>query len=210
MISVLVAKFLSAGAVAQAAAGAGVVVVLTAGAGTAGVLPGDLQTAYSSLTGSEQTLDDPADTGGSVPGEGEPADPTVPSEEEEGIEPAEPVEPLLPAEPTDEEMAEAWAAEGELVRSQEDFKAWLARGKEQGWVTGKAVSAAAHARNEARKAARDGVEDDAGETPVAEVPVSGTTGEVADEPEVEVESDDDASGNGGGKHKGGGKDKGRG
>jgi hypothetical protein len=69
ILSALLAKFLSAGAVAQAAAGAGVVLVAVTGAGAAGVLPGPVQETVASavetvtpfdLTGDEETPDEPA------------------------------------------------------------------------------------------------------------------------------------------------------
>ena len=201
IVPALIAKFLSAGAVAQAAAGAGVVVVVVTGAGTAGVLPGDTQDAFSDLTGISEPAEEPADEllppteGGEEPVEDDGSldvtDPTLP---EDGA-----------VEPTDAELAAAWVEAGTLVTSQEDFKAWLAEGTENGWVTGQAVSAAAHARNEARKAARDGVEDEPVENPEVEAP-GVEAPEESDEPEVEVESDD-APGNSGGK--GGGKGNGR-
>ena len=49
----LIAKFLSAGAVAQAATGAGVVLVAFTGAGAAGVLPDPVQDTFTSVVGSE-------------------------------------------------------------------------------------------------------------------------------------------------------------
>ncbi len=205
IVPVLIAKFLSAGAVAQAAAGAGVVVVVVTGAGTAGVLPGDAQTAFSDLTGIEQTAED--ETTGETPVEEELADPAeLPEDEvvEEVVEEPVAEEPVV--EPTEAEAAAAWAEAGKLVTSQEEFKAWLAEGNANGWVTGQAVSAAAHARNEARRAAEDVEETPEEESP--EVPEE----EVADD-DVEVESSDDdgpgnSGGNGGGN--GGGKAKGRG
>ncbi len=207
IVPVLIAKFLSAGAVAQAAAGAGVVVVVVTGAGTAGVLPGDAQTAFADLTGIEQSEEDPETTGETPPAEEELADPAeLPEDEvvEEVVE--EPVveEPVV--EPTEAEAAAAWAEAGTRVTTQEEFKAWLAEGNANGWVTGQAVSAAAHARNEARRAAEDVEETPEVESP--EVPEE----EVADD-DVEVESsDDDGPGNSGGNGKGngGGKAKGRG
>jgi hypothetical protein len=49
----LLAKLLSAGAVAQAATGAGVAVVIVASAGAAGVLPDPVQETFSSIVGTE-------------------------------------------------------------------------------------------------------------------------------------------------------------
>jgi hypothetical protein len=206
IVPALIAKFLAAGAVAQAAAGAGVVVVVVAGAGTAGALPEDAQTAFSDLTGIGETTEEPTDVllppteevVTPVEGDGslDPTDPTPPVAEVPGTTDDEPVEPV---EPTDAEKAVAWAEAGEMVTTQAEFKAWLAEGKENGWVTGQAVSAAAHARNEARKAARAGAEDTE-ETPEVEAPEVETPDEDADEQEDETEVED--SGKGGGKDSG--------
>jgi hypothetical protein len=60
----LLAKFLSAGAVAQAASGAGIALVAFTGAGVVGVLPGPVQDSFSSVVGSETAAEDttgPAD-----------------------------------------------------------------------------------------------------------------------------------------------------
>ncbi len=98
IVPALIAKFLSAGAVAQAATGAGVVVVAVAGAGTVGVLPGETQETFSDLTGINETVDQPVDDltdpEGTEPTEGgdlaDPTDPTliepVEGEGEEGTE----------------------------------------------------------------------------------------------------------------------------
>ena len=226
----LIAKFLSAGAVAQAAAGAGVVVVVAAGAGTAGVLPEDAQTAFSDLTGISEVAEEPADpvlppVEEEVEDDGslDPADP-APIEEDTDEVVEEPVveEPVV-AEPvveepavelTDAELAAAWAEAGKSVKTQADFKKWLAEGRDNGWVTGQAVSAAAHARNEARKAARNGGEDTE-ETPEVEAPEApeegAGDGAGDDEQETEVESDDDDRSTGKDSGKGGkGKSKDRG
>src|SRR5689334_20373517 len=56
----LIAKFLSAGAVAQAATGAGIVLVAFTGAGSAGVLPGSLQHGFATVADEiGVTVDDP-------------------------------------------------------------------------------------------------------------------------------------------------------
>jgi hypothetical protein len=51
----LLAKFLSAGAVAQAASGAGICLVAVTGAGAAGVLPGPVQETFTSIVSSDST-----------------------------------------------------------------------------------------------------------------------------------------------------------
>ena len=53
----LLAKFLSAGAVAQAASGAGIALVAFTGAGATGVLGDDVQTTIASAVGAEDTTD---------------------------------------------------------------------------------------------------------------------------------------------------------
>ena len=78
IVPALIAKFLSAGALAQAATGAGVVVVVAAGAGTAGVLPDGAQDTFSELTGISQTADEAGDELAAPvvqPVEGQPLDP---------------------------------------------------------------------------------------------------------------------------------------
>jgi uncharacterized membrane protein YgcG len=67
----LLAKFLSAGAVAQAASGAGICLVAFTGAGVVGVLPGPVQDTFTSVVGLETSdegtsQDDPAPTGDEV------------------------------------------------------------------------------------------------------------------------------------------------
>jgi hypothetical protein len=55
----LIAKLLSAGAVAQAATGAGIVLVAFTGAGVAGVLPGTVQDTFTSIVSDETATDEP-------------------------------------------------------------------------------------------------------------------------------------------------------
>jgi hypothetical protein len=119
----LLAKLLSAGAVAQAATGATVVVVAFAGAGAVGVLPGPVQDTFTAIVSDETEVT---------------AEEEVPLEEtpvvEEPVE--EPVEELPveevpvpvdevpvdePVEPTAEEVVDAWMDE-EIVGS---FGAWV-------------------------------------------------------------------------------------
>jgi hypothetical protein len=202
IVPALIAKFLSAGAVAQAATGAGVVVVVVTGAGTAGVLPEDAQETFSDLTGINETVEEPTDDLTEVTepvDDGELADPTeVPEVEVPESEETE-------SESEDGELtAEAWAENGPAVG--QSFGEWVAQGANNGWVKGAIVSDWAHKRNEARKAARDGVEEieDAEETEAPEVE-DGT--EDGQESEVESTDDGDDSGKGKGRGKGrGGRD----
>ena len=224
IVPALIAKFLAAGAVAQAATGAGLAVAVVATAGTAGVLPGETQEAFSDLTGIEETVEGPVeeelppadgveDGGVEDGGDGsvDPGDTTLVDGDTEEIVVEAPPAPEL----TDAEAAALWAEEGTTVTSQAEFKAWLALGKENGWVTGKAVSAAAHARNEARKAARDGAAEDSEETPEIETPetpeeLEGEDGDDDSEAGFEAAEDEGGSKGDSGKGKGGGKGKGRG
>jgi hypothetical protein len=99
----LLAKILSAGAVAQAATGAGIVLVVATGAGATGVLGDDVQETVTSVVGitSEETTEDDV-----VAVEDE-------TETETEIEPTPVVETTAPAEPTEGEFdALAWAADG--------------------------------------------------------------------------------------------------
>ena len=208
IFSALVAKLLSAGAVAQAATGAGVVVVVVTGAGAAGVLPEDAQETFSDLTGINETVDEPTDDVVTEP------EPTTPIDDGEAADPTDPAVEVPEGETedgTDDEgeddgeaaeltAEEAWAQNGPAAG--QSFGEWVAEGAGNGWVKGQIVSDWAHKRNEARKAARQG-SDDSEQTPEVEAPEA--------EDEFEAESDDDSrsgKGKGNGKGKGGGKGRG--
>ena len=82
IVPALIAKFLSAGAIAQAATGAGVVVVVVTGAGEANVLPGGAQETFTDLTGINQAADEAGDELAppvAQPVEGTPVDPADPA-----------------------------------------------------------------------------------------------------------------------------------
>ncbi len=184
----LLAKFLSAGAVAQAATGAGVVVVAVAGAGTAGVLPGPAQDTFTSLVSDQEVTETPEDV------TGEPTDPIDPVDDGEAADPTEvPAVPeldedveedLVPADdaeqPTErEQWAEKGPAEGQ------SFGSWVAEGARNGWVDGTTVSEWAHKRNEERRRA---AEDDGSSNGVVESPAGPADGdgtEVANAPEAD-------------------------
>src|SRR4051794_14908033 len=108
----LLAKILSAGAVAQAATGAGIVLVVATGAGATGVLGEDVQETVSSVVGTTSE---------------EPAEDAVAAEDETtetGIEPTPVVETTAPAEPTEAESdPEAWIEKGPEGYS--SFGAWV-------------------------------------------------------------------------------------
>ena len=141
IVPALIAKFLSAGAIAQAATGAGVVVVVAAGAGTAGVLPAGAQDSFSALTGIGETVDEPVDDVTEPVIEpvddGDSADPTQLPETEAGETDAEAFD------------AATWLEEG--PDAYETFGAWVSEGahnkdalKEADLRFGAIVSAAAH------------------------------------------------------------------
>lgn len=203
IVPALIAKFLSAGAVAQAATGAGVVVVVVTGAGATGTLPEGPQETFDNLVGTTETVEEPApditdtdgeDVAGEEPEMTDPAAPPVLSEEEGEEETV--------VELTDADAAEAWAEAATGITTQKAFKEWMAVGKAKGWVNGQAVREAVHARNAARKADRETDETEVDETEVEETEVEDT-----DENETEVESSDD---DGDDDRKGKGKGKGRG
>ena len=203
----LIAKFLSAGAIAQAAAGAGVVVVVTAGAGTVGVLPDDAQTVFSDVTGIAEVDEEP--TGEPLPPteevvtpvEGDPSDPLDPADPT----PTDPLEPTEPAEPTpvgedledpadDAELTrDEWAAEGPAEFR--NFGQWVSYGAARGWNHGGVVSYWAQRKND-----RDVEQPEETETPEApEAP------EDDSDDDSEVASDDGdrpGKGNGNGRGKG--------
>jgi hypothetical protein len=135
---VLVAKFLSAGAVAQAAAGAGIVVVAVTGAGAVGVLPDPLQNTVAT----EVETVTPFDVeGGEVAPEDEAVVDESPTEEEPATEEPATEEPAT-EEPATEEpaveipvedsafSAEAWALEG--PDAYPSFGAWVSEGARHG------------------------------------------------------------------------------
>ena len=117
----LLAKLLSAGAVAQAATGATVVVVAFAGAGAAGVLPGPVQDTFTSIVSDETE---------------------VPVEEEPLVE--APVEEVPVEEaPADEMLADETSAEGTAeLTAQAVVDAWMTA--EIDGTFGEWVSAARH------------------------------------------------------------------
>jgi hypothetical protein len=133
----LLAKFLSAGAVAQAASGAGICLVAFTGAGAAGVLPDPVQETFSSVVGTETA--------------GETAVPADPTGTDTGTVPATEVEdPALgtPAvvAPTDLTL-EDWA---KGPAPDQSFGDWVSDGARHGYADGKTISEWAHARNEDR------------------------------------------------------------
>ena len=201
----LLAKILSAGAVAQAATGAGVVLVVATGAGATGVLGDDVQDTLTSVvapseeeevTTQDETLAD---------------DQTLSTDPGAVLTPA--VETTVPVEPTDAEDAEAvqarveaWVLEG--PDGYGSIGEWVSEGKKDGqvkaWLRGNGVSFGSVVSGWANGKGVDeevlaalGLNDDG-----LDDPADGTT-EVTPEPETvdSTQTDDSTSDRGNGKDK---------
>jgi hypothetical protein len=213
---VLLAKFLSAGAIAQAATGAGVAVVVVAGAGAVGVLPDPLQNTVSSVvetvtpfelpTGEEPVVEEPMTE-----------EPVV---EEPVVEEPVAEEPVEDAAFDPEAWVEAGPAEGESFGTwvsasahNPELREWL---RAEGRNFGSMVSEWAHKKGlDDQDLVEEGVDlDDLTEEPTTE-PGDDET-EVEPTPEVETETADDgatdkhSNGKGNGKSAGHGNGKGNG
>jgi hypothetical protein len=126
----LLAKLLSAGAIAQACTGAGVAVVLVTGAGAVGALPDPVQNTVSSVVGAVTPFDLPSGEGtdGDEPAIDEPVveEPTAeePAVEEPAVEEPEAEQPVV------EDPAafdpEAWAGDG--PQDGQTFGQWVSLG----------------------------------------------------------------------------------
>jgi hypothetical protein len=215
---VLIAKFLSAGAIAQAATGAGVAVVVVTGVGAVGALPDPLQNTVSSVVETVTPFELPT---GEEPVVEEPVveEPVV---EEPVVE-----EPVV-EEPVVEDAAfdpEAWVAAGPA--EDESFGAWVSASAHKTelreWLRAEGRTFGSMVRDWAHKKGMDdedlaeaGVDlDDLTEEPVTEPVEEETATEPAPEAETEA-ADADATdkksngkGNAGGKSTGNGKGNGR-
>jgi hypothetical protein len=137
----LLAKLLSAGAVAQAATGAGVAVVIVTSAGVAGVLPDPVQETFSTIVGTETDETGTVDPAPVDEGTEPPADTTnTETDTAELPEVADATPPTL----------EEWQ-EGPPADSDQAFGAWVSEGARLGYVDGATVSRWAHERNERRR-----------------------------------------------------------
>jgi hypothetical protein len=203
---VILAKILSAGAVAQAATGAGIVVVVVTGAGAAGALPDPLQDTVATVVETVTPLELPSTDDDQAPDEEapetptDPADPAVPVDDtDEGDEADEPDEAEL--------TLEEWEAGPDPEQS---FGSWVSSGARLGYVDGATVSKYAHLKKR-------------GET-VPATPTAPPT-EPADDADTEIGDDSDEteaqsstrgagngkkSSNGNGSGKGNGKGSGKG
>ena len=200
---VLLAKFLSAGAVAQAATGAGLVLVVATGAGATGALGENVQDTLTSVVGvtSEEATGDATVDGENATTETE----TTPV-----------VETTAPAEPTEGQFdPEAWEANGPEGYS--SFGAWVSESAHntelKDWLRAEGRNFGSMVREWAHKKglddadlAEEGVDlDELTDVPTTE-PVSGET---ASEPETEdagtqVTTTERAGGSGNGKSAGAG------
>ena len=140
----LLAKLLSAGAVAQAATGATVVVVAFAGAGAVGALPDPVQDTFATVVAEITPLEPPTSE--------ETSDETSEETTEETTEEVLPEEAVVEeveetdvsAEVTDAELVEAqvkaWALEGPKGES---FGAWVSQGSNagvKGWLRARGMT----------------------------------------------------------------------
>ena len=192
----LFAKFLSAGALAQAATGAGVVLVVATGAGATGLLGEDVQDTVSSVVGaSDETADEAASEDTTVVAD-ETTDPGA-------VEtPAVSTEVPVEAELTPEEWIASGPAEGQkfgdwvsLSTHNPELREWLrAEGKTFGsmvrdWANKKGMDDA--------DLVEEGVDlDDLTEEPTTE-PVTDVTDDTDATDDTEVASTQGGRGNGG-------------
>jgi hypothetical protein len=181
LIPALIAKLLSAGAVAQAATGAGVALVAFTGAGAAGVLPDPVQETFSSVVGTastEQTV---------------PAEDTTPATATPESTPAEdPADATAVVGDNGELTLDRWE-DGPLPG--QSFGDWVSEGARHGFTDGDTISDWAHEledkqhdgnwndddqRDEGR---RHGTTAPAAPTPTA--PTSGAEHQHSEAPEAE-------------------------
>jgi hypothetical protein len=133
----LLAKFLSAGALAQAASGAGIALVAFTGAGVAGVLPEPVQETFSSVVGTEAVSDEPTAPEDATGTETDDVTGDVTGEDTSDV-----VAPAGDPEPTDAFELDPSKSFGEQISGR----------VVHGEIDGRKVSDWAHDRNEQRKA----------------------------------------------------------
>ena len=125
----LLAKFLSAGAVAQAASGVGIALVAFTGAGATGMLGDDVQTTLTSVVGAADETTGEVSTQDETPAVETPAVET-PAVETPAVE--------TPAPADTEFDAKAWALDG--PSDTESFGEWVREAARAGQVDGAVVS----------------------------------------------------------------------
>jgi hypothetical protein len=154
----LLAKILSAGAIAQAATGAGIVVVAVTGAGVAGVLPDPLQntvaTVVETVTPMTLTNEDDETAEDETPTEPITAEPIEESTDESTDETTD--ETTDPETGTVEDPAPALTLEDweKGPDAEQSFGSWVSEGARHGYVDGATVSKWAHERNAQRRGER--------------------------------------------------------
>jgi hypothetical protein len=208
---VLLAKFLSAGAIAQAATGAGIVVVVVTGAGAAGVLPGPVQDSFSEIVGSETAPQAPAPEVPQAPAPEVPAtvadDSAVAPEPETGADTAvvEPVDTTADDDATTQLTLAEWSAgpvEGQ------SFGEWVSFGAKCGYVDGQIISREAHERHIDWKQDDTDESDDAGSatggTESSDDSSTGAAGAYDREDDGDRNRGSNGNGNGNGTHGGNG------
>jgi hypothetical protein len=179
----LIAKFLSAGAVAQAASGAGVVLVVLTGAGAADVLPEPVQDTVATVVETVSPLELP-DSGDAT--EGTDSDGAV---EGDGSEPTETEAPVTDAPVTDAPVTDAPVTDAPDPAEPTAANGLGQRVSEQahnGGVDGQQVREWAHTRNDQRRG-----------TPAPTAPAAPTTAAPDDSVEDEDATDQQKAGSGG-------------
>ena len=140
---VLIAKFLSAGAVAQAATGAGVVVVAFTGIGAAGALPAPVQDTFATVVETVTPLEAPtSDETADAVADGTVVEEVIVTEPTEEVAETEPTEEVTETVLTEEQQ---WAEEGPAAG--QSFGSWVSEGARRGWVDGKVISEWAHKKH---------------------------------------------------------------
>jgi hypothetical protein len=196
----LLAKLLSAGAVAQAATGAGVAVVIVTSAGAAGVLPDPVQETFSSIVGTETEQTDTVDSAPVEDGTTDEVTDTTDTTDTETDGTETDGETPLDSAATPPTLEE-WQ-QGPDSESDQDFSAWVSEGARLGYVDGETVSRMAHERNERRR--NGDLEDDETTTPETGEDVTEAEDGEGDVTVQEDAGDDRRHGNGNGRGNGNG------
>jgi hypothetical protein len=227
ILPALLAKLLSAGAVAQAATGAGVVIVVATGAGATGVLGDDVQdTIVGVVASDEQTATDDAsdittDTTTETVTDETTTDTTADAGDVEGTQGEE----SLPVEVEEELDPEAWVEAG--PEGYASFGAWVSKSAHnpelREWLRAEGKTFGSMVREWASKKgvteeelAEEGVDlgaltDETGSVPVTEEPAEGEEPtEVAETEDQDGDRGGRGNGNGGGNGGGNGNGNGNG
>jgi hypothetical protein len=213
----LLAKILSAGAVAQAATGAGVVIVVATGAGATGVLGADVQDTIVGVVASDEetATDDATDTTTATETDETTTDTTADAGDVEGTEGEE----SLPVEVEDELDPAAWVKAG--PEGYASFGAWVSKSAHnpelRAWLRAEGRTFGSMVREWASKKgvteeelAEEGVDlgaltDETGSVPVTEEPAEGEeTTEVAETEDQDGDRGGRGNGNSGGNSGGNG------